>query len=63
VRLHNYAIDNKVEVPKNNATDCDPYKHLFSKVVDDEFGAEVLENAEYWKAQYHFSNSVSGSLL
>jgi hypothetical protein len=62
VKLHNFAIDNKVEVPKNYDNYCDQYKHLFSKVVDD-FGLEVLENAEYWRTQYHFSNSVSGSSL
>jgi hypothetical protein len=29
--------------------------------VADDFGLEVLENAEYWRTQYHLSNSVSGS--
>jgi DDE superfamily endonuclease len=62
VKLHNFAIDNKVEVPKNDDKYCAQYQHLFSKVADD-FGLEVLENAEYWRTQYHFSNSVSGSLL
>jgi hypothetical protein len=57
VKLHNYAIDNKVAMPCNTDKDCDQYKTVFASSVN-EFDTEVFVS-EHWRIQYNFSNSVA----
>jgi hypothetical protein len=61
-KLHNFAIDEQIEMPSNDDERHNSVQHMFQTTTD-QFGEPILQNQDEWLTRYQFTRAVNGPML